>query len=143
MFDLNLVESTVTILYVKFPIADMFMYAGALIGLYKNYSANMHIYEKQFEAMEMTKEEKKEAIKVARYKYIRDNAKTHYMNIRRIVKKSSNTIDDKALLYLENFSKTLTRVFGDPPDEEEKKLMKLKAREIHQEVKLIESSKRK
>ena len=73
MFDINLIESMVTIFWIKFPISDVFMYIGALIGLYKNYRANMNIYEKQFEALELTKEEKVEAIKIARYKYIRED----------------------------------------------------------------------
>lgn len=141
MFDLNLLESTITILYIKMPISDFFMYIGALIGFYKNYRANIKIYESQFESLEMSKEDKVEAVKIARYKYIRDNAKTHYMNIKRLVEKSEMKADDKALKYIENFCSALSQTFGAPPTEEEIEHMKLKAREIHEEVKLLEAPK--
>lgn len=141
MFDINMLESTITVFYVKMPISDFFMYLGAVIGFYKNYRANMKIYESQFEAMELSKESKVEAVKIARYKFIRDNAKSHYMNIKRLVEKSEMKADDKALKYIENFCFAMQQTFGAPPTEEEVEHMKLKAREVHQEVKLLEASK--
>jgi len=140
MFDINLVESTITILFIKFPISDLFIFLGALWGFVKNYKCNMDLYKSQIDMISMTEEEKKESLKIARYKFIRDNAKTHYMKIRRLVQKTENTIDDKLLKYMENFYISMKLTFGDAPTPEELKLMEDKANEIHEDVKLLESS---
>lgn len=141
MFDLDLVNSTITIFYIKMAIVDFFIYLGALFGLYKNYAASMAVYKQQLATLELTEAQQKESLKIARYKYIRDNAKTHYMKVRAMAEATDNKVDDKLLAYVESFYTSMVLTFGTPPTKEEIKQMADKAEEIHEQVKLIESKK--
>lgn len=138
MFDINLAESTITILYIKMALVDFFVYLGAFFGAYKNYRANISIYAAQISSMDLTKAEKREALKIARYKYIRDNAKSHYMKVRKLVERSTTKVDDKLLVYVESFYAAMADAFGEPPTEAEIKQMVRKSTEIHEEVKIME-----
>lgn len=135
MFSVDLINSTITIFYVKMALADFFMYIGALVGFYKNYRSNIAIHEAQLIAISMTAEDKKEALKIARYKYIRDNAKVHYMKIKKMAEMTDNKMDDKLLSYLESFYSAMVTTFGAPPTKEEIVQMVEKSTEIHEEIK--------
>jgi hypothetical protein len=136
LFGISLEESTVTILYIKLYLADFFAYAGGLWGLYKNYRATMKTADAAAERLQLSKEQKIAYDRDARLKFIRDNAKTHYMNVKKIAEKTETKVDDKLLLYMERFHDAMTAMFGAPPTPEEKTLMVDKSVEIHEEVKL-------
>jgi hypothetical protein len=138
MFDINLLESTITILFIKFPLSDFFIFLGAAFGFFKNYRCNMEVYKSQIDMINMSEEEKKESLKIARYKFIRDNAKTHYMKVRKIAQSTETKVDDKLLAYMENFYVAMKLTFGTPPTPSELKQMEDKANEIHEEIKLLE-----
>lgn len=135
-FDLDLMASTITVLYIKMPIADFIMYVGAVIGMYKNYKKNCEIAEKQLEQLELKGQELEAAKAAQRQSFIKDNAKALFLKVEQIAAKTEMTGDDKLVKYIKNFIEGMSGAFGAAPTEDELKLMKDKAFQYDLELKI-------
>ena len=138
LFEFSLIKGTITIFYLTMPIQDFFSYIGALWMLYKNYSISAQIAEKQAEQLHLDHEKHDAFMKESRRKYIRDNARSYYLTVKKLAESTENTIDDKLVLYVEKFAEGMKSVFGSPPTTEERDIMSAKAEEIHIDTKAAE-----
>ena len=152
LFNLDLAESTITILYVKMTLADFMVYFGAAVGFMKNYWTNLEIAEgqkKQHELQEKAnllkesenrdkKAEKKDAAKRARRSYIVECASDFFWKIERVARQTPMKGDDKLFDYIKAFSAGMNSVFGDQPTDEEVQMMKDKAFTMDMELKAKE-----
>ena len=136
LMDLDLINSTITVLYIKMPIADFIMYVGALIGMYKNYKKNCEIAEKQIDQLNLKGQELEAAKFAQRQSFIKDNAKAIFLKVEQLAAKSAMKGDDKLVAYIKKFIEGMNTTFGSAPTEEELKLMRDKAFQYDLELKI-------
>lgn len=141
LFNVDLVASTVTILYVKMPIADFLMYIGLLWGFLKNYWANMRIVEAQLADKGLKEEALKEAKVKARKDWLRSQAKFYFHKIEQVAQETSWKGDDKLVEYIKSFSAGMADCFGSPPSADELAEMKNKAFQYDIDKKITEGKK--
>lgn len=139
MFDISLLDGTITVFYVKMLISTFITYVTLLTGLYFNYRATMRRADQQAEALKLTQAQHDAYMRDARLQFIRDTAKTQYFNVKKIAEKTESKIDDKLLLYVERFYDAMLVTFGSPPTEAEKQYIIEKATETHEELKAYKS----
>jgi hypothetical protein len=135
MFNLDLTEGVLTAWFIKVKISDLIVYAGALLGFYKNYRANMTIAEQQFKQLGLKNEELEMAWQKARHDYIYHNAPSIFAKIEALSKKTEMTSDDKLALYMSSFAGGMKASLEDEPTEAEKEIMKDKAAQFAVEAK--------
>ena len=136
MFDIDFLTGFIVFFYVKMPISDFILYLGALFGVYKNYKLNMRFLEQQLKQMNLSAEEKAEAMKWARMEYIVNTAKDKFHAVEKLAETSENKIDDKLVIYIKSFTQGMIGMFGEKPTDAEVQLMKDRALALAREDKM-------